>query len=158
MLDSSSRQQALASQRCRSVVVEKARQAAKIGQIAEALALEGIANLDQQAKALGLARSTAWTILVASHKSTGISAKIIDRMLSAPALPASVRAKIIEYAQEKAAGLHGHGEVQRRRFIGQLAAKLAERGHWEDVILLQRELENQRDRGHLKIFSERDAK
>jgi hypothetical protein len=61
--------------------------------------------LDAQAKAIGLPRSTAWTILSAEHKATGLSARIICQMLSSNRLPLLVRAKIIEYAEERAAGI-----------------------------------------------------
>ena len=81
----------------------KARQSSKIREIGNALITAGIVSLDAQAKALGLPRSTAWTILSAEHKGTGISARIICRMLNSEPLPPLVRAKIVEYAKEKAA-------------------------------------------------------
>ena len=49
----------------------KARQSSKIREIGNALITAGIVSLDAQAKALGLPRSTAWTILSAEHKGTG---------------------------------------------------------------------------------------
>jgi hypothetical protein len=101
-----------------SIADMKARQSSKIREIGEALLTVGYATLDAQAEVLGLPRSTAWTILLAEHKSTGISAKIISRMLNS--LPPLVRAKIIEYAQEKAAGLYGGTREQTRRFISAL--------------------------------------
>jgi hypothetical protein len=75
----------------------KARQSSKIRELGEALITAGFVSLDAQARVLGLPRSTAWTILSANHKSTGISAKIIRRMLSSEPLPQLVRAKIIQY-------------------------------------------------------------
>jgi hypothetical protein len=70
------------------VVVEmKARQAAKIRELGYALVDSGFMTLDEQSKALGLARSTTWTILRASHKGSGLSAAIIKRMLLSPQLP-----------------------------------------------------------------------
>jgi len=55
------------------VVAEmKARQAAKIRELGHALVDSGFMTLDEQAKALGLARSTTWTILRASHKGSGL--------------------------------------------------------------------------------------
>jgi hypothetical protein len=101
----------------------KARQSAKIREIADALASAGFVGLDAQAQILGICRSTAWTILQGSHKSSGISPTLISRMLKADALPTSVRAKIVEYASEKAAGSYGHNALQRRRFIGALSEK-----------------------------------
>ena len=65
----------------------KARQSSKIREIGEALITAGFVSLDAQAKALGLPRSTAWTILSAEHKGTGISARIICRMLSSKRIP-----------------------------------------------------------------------
>ena len=42
-------------------------------------------------------------------------------MLSSEPLPPLVRAKIIEYANEKAAGIYGGTEMQHRRFTTKLA-------------------------------------
>lgn len=99
----------------------KTRQLCKIRELGDALVLEGFRALDQQAKALGLGRSTAWTILKANHKASGLSAAIINRMLAAPRLPALVRAKILEYIDEKIAGVYGHNKVQLRRFSTRLS-------------------------------------
>jgi hypothetical protein len=101
----------------------KARQAAKIREIGEALAIAGIRTLDERAMALGLSRSTTWTILKGSHKGSGLSATLINRMLAAPRLPPLVRAKILEYIEEKTAGLYGDGQTQLRRFAASLTFK-----------------------------------
>ena len=98
----------------------KARQSSKIREIGNALIIAGIVSLDAQAKALGLPRSTAWTILSAERKGTGISARIICRMLNSESLPPLVRTKIIEYAEERAAGIYGGTETQNRRFSAKL--------------------------------------
>ncbi len=98
----------------------KARQSSKIREIGNALITAGIISHDAQAKALGLPRSTAWTILTAEHKGTGISARIICRMLNSEPLPPLVRAKIVEYAKEKAVGIYGGTETQSRRFTSKL--------------------------------------
>src|SRR5438105_14031684 len=82
----------------------KARQSTKIRELAEVLKSAGFVTLDEQAKALGLSRSTAWTIRKASHKASGLSASIINRMLAAPELPPLARTKILDYVEEKAAG------------------------------------------------------
>jgi|HubBroStandDraft_6_1064221.scaffolds.fasta_scaffold354062_3 hypothetical protein len=111
-----------------SIPKMKARQSRKILEIGEALVATGLPSLDAQAEALGLPRSTTYTIVSAEHKSTGISAAIICRMLNSPRLPSLVRAKIIEYAAEKAAGLYGGTKVQRRRFIS--ALKSNDAGLW----------------------------
>ena len=79
----------------------KAQQSSKIREIGEALITAGFVSLNAQAKVFGLPRSTAWTILSAKHKGTGLCARIICRMLSSGELPALVRAKIMEYAEEK---------------------------------------------------------
>jgi len=98
----------------------KARQSSKIREIGEALITAGFVSLNAQAKVFGLPRSTAWTILSAEHKGTGISARIICRMLNSEPLPPLVRAKIVEYAKEKAAGIYGGTEMQHRRFASKL--------------------------------------
>jgi hypothetical protein len=97
-----------------------ARQSSKIREIGEALLAAGFVSLDAQAKVLGLPRSTAWTILSAVHKSTGISAKVICQMLSSERLPLLVRAKMMEYADEKAAGIYGGTKKQHRGFAMKL--------------------------------------
>ena len=56
-----------------------------------------------------------------SHKASGLSASIIKRMLAAPMRPLLVRAKILEYVEEKAAGLYGGGPSQCRRFTARLS-------------------------------------
>ena len=99
----------------------KALQSSKIREVAEAVKSAGFLTLDEQAKALGLSRSTAWTIRRASHKASGLSASIINRMLAAPELPALVRTKILEYVEEKAAGLYGGSRSQRRKFAARLS-------------------------------------
>jgi hypothetical protein len=99
----------------------KALQSSKIREVAEAVKSAGFLTLDEQAKALGLSRSTAWTIRKASHKASGLSASIINRMLAAPELPPLARTKILEYVDEKAAGLYGGSRSQRRKFAARLS-------------------------------------
>jgi hypothetical protein len=101
----------------------KARRSYKIRGLAEALKSAGFLTLDEQAKALGLSRSTAWTIRKASHKASGLSASIINRMLAAPELPPLARTKILEYVEEKAAGLYGGSRSQRRKFAAHLICR-----------------------------------
>ena len=100
-----------------SLSIMKARQAAKMREIRDALEAEGCTSLDQQAEVLGLSRSTAWTVLMGSHKCSGLSANVIRRMLSAPRLHASVRGKILEYVQEKASGQYGGSTARLRQFL-----------------------------------------
>jgi hypothetical protein len=98
----------------------KSLQARKIGEIADALARVGYTTLDEQAKALGLPRSTTWTIMRCCHKASGLSARLINRMLVSPDLPPPVRTTIQEYVKERLAGTYGHNKVQLRRFAWQL--------------------------------------
>jgi len=111
---------------CSRHVDMKKCQSEKIRDISEALVVSGLVTLDQQAPALGLSRSTAWTVLRGKHKASGLSASVISQMLNAPRLPLLVRGKIFEYIEEKIAGSYGHCPKQVRRFLSRLAAK---RGH-----------------------------
>jgi hypothetical protein len=95
----------------------KVRQAAKIRELGHALVDAGFLTLDEQSKALGVARSTTWTILRASHKGSGLSAAIIKRMLLSPQLPPLARRKILEYTADKLAGVYGGSRTQRRQFF-----------------------------------------
>jgi len=110
----------------------KARQSSKIRELGDALATEGFLSLDEQAKVLGLCRSTAWTILKANHKASGLSAAVINCMLATPQLPPLVRAKVVEYVEEKAAGLYGDSKTKLRRFIARLSV---EHGHQARTIV-----------------------
>jgi hypothetical protein len=99
----------------------RSRQRSKIKEIGDALCAAGHVTLDEQASVLGLSRSTTWAVLQANHKSSGLTATLINRMLEAPKLPSPVRAKILEYVQEKAAGLYGHQDRVRRIFYQQVS-------------------------------------
>jgi hypothetical protein len=101
----------------------KARQSSKIRELAEAVKFAGFLTLDEQAKALGLSRSTAWTIRKASHKASGLSASIINRMLATLELPPLARTKILEYVEEKAAGLYGDSRGPLRKFAARLSTE-----------------------------------
>ena len=103
--------------------IKKARQRSKVREIADALVTSGFSTLDEQAEVLALCRSTVWTLLKANHKSYCLSAAVINRMLSAPQLPALVRAKIIEYLEEKSEGFYGHKKLQLRRFTRGLSVE-----------------------------------
>ena len=100
----------------------KARQAAKIRELRQALLAAGYESLDSQSKALGLSRSTTWSILNSHHKHSGLSALVIVRMLAAPQLPHPVRDKIHEYIEEKITGAYGHNAKMRRSFETKLTA------------------------------------
>ena len=55
-------------------------------------------------------------------------------------LPGPARAAIIEYVEEKAAGIYGHSKAQRRRFIAALAGPLATHRYFMHSVPLQPEL------------------
>jgi hypothetical protein len=103
-------------------VDKKSLQANKIKEIGQALVVSGFACLDQQANALGVSRSTAWAILNFKHKTSGLTAVVINQMLMAEQLPPLVRAKLFEYIEDKIAGTYGHSPEQARRFASRLAA------------------------------------
>jgi hypothetical protein len=103
----------------------KSRQAAKIRELGQSLIDAGFVTLDQQSEALGLARSTTWTIVRASHKHSGLSAAVINRMLLSPQLPPFARRKILEYTTDKLAGLYGSSRSQRRKFAARLSIEIA---------------------------------
>jgi hypothetical protein len=103
----------------------KSLQRAKIQEIGAALLKSGYCSLDEQAKVLGLARSTTWTILKSTHKHSGLSATIINRMLASQRLPSLVRAKVVHYVEEKVAGVYGDNAPQLRRFKTQMNEALA---------------------------------
>jgi hypothetical protein len=70
----------------------------KIQDITEALISSGYTSLDNQAKALGLRRSTAWTIIRNRHKLGRLSTKTIERIIANPETPPLVLAAIQRYA------------------------------------------------------------
>ena len=94
----------------------KATQRMKIGELRQALLDAEFVSLDQQARALGLTRSTTWSVLKGAHKATGLTASVIQRMLSSPTLPPKARRVIEEYVEQKSAGAYGHGENRLRTF------------------------------------------
>jgi hypothetical protein len=71
-----------------------ARRMVSVQHIADALVGAGYASLDEQAKALGIHRSTAWTIIKNKHKLGRLNAKTTLRILTNPDTPPSVRAVI----------------------------------------------------------------
>jgi hypothetical protein len=123
--------------RQQTVAEIKARQSTKIKELKKALVASGILTLDEQAKVLGLKRSTAWNVLKGDYKSSGLSVTIINRILAAPQSPPLVRATIFEYVKEKAVGLYGHDKTQRRKFIDRLSAKRAQRTQLKETLRLR---------------------
>jgi hypothetical protein len=100
----------------------------KIRNICDALAAAGFESLDKQAEALGLPRSTTWTIVHGNHKKSGLSAGLVTRILKSPRLPASVRAKVIEYIDAKLGNGVGQNIKQRCRFRARLELVHSELG------------------------------
>ena len=94
----------------------KARQSIKIREFEVALRRVGLISLDEQARALGLPRTTTWKLLRGNYKTSGPSAVVINRILGAPRLPLPARIKILEYIQERVSGVYGHSKSQLRRF------------------------------------------
>jgi hypothetical protein len=98
----------------------KARQSAKIAEIREVLIAAGFDTLQKQATVLRLSRSTTWSVLQADHKSSGLSASIINRILRSQELPPTARRVIEEYVHEKLLGAYGHTKITLIRFRVQL--------------------------------------
>jgi hypothetical protein len=73
----------------------------RLQHISKALIACGYTSLDQQAKALGIHRSTAWTIIKTKHKLGRLSAKTTSRILANPETPSRVRAVIQQYLAER---------------------------------------------------------
>ena len=105
------------SQRCRD---GRSRQWAKIREIIEALRIAGFESLDEQAKALGLSRSTTWSITRGLHKNSGLSTITIYKILCRDSLPPPVRAKLLEYVEEKTRGLYGDSPIRVEQFRARL--------------------------------------
>ena len=105
----------------------KARQAAKLAEIREALVAAGKNTTTKQAAVLGLCRATTWVVLN-RDKRVGPSASVIKRILSSPQVPMSVRQKIQQYVEEKVSGLYGHSETATRSFRNQFQRPWVRRG------------------------------
>ena len=93
----------------------------KIEEITETLVKCGFVALDEQADVLGLSRSTAWTIIRGIHKSSGLSATTINRMLATGRLPLRVRLKLLEYIAEKMSGAYGDQNHRLKAFAGRIS-------------------------------------
>ena len=101
----------------------KIKQCEKIAELRGALVQAGLDTLDKQAAALNLSRSTAWIVLRGNYKASGLSGKIVKRMLASPQLPPGVRTRLREYVDEKLAGSFGHRKQCTRRFKMRIAAE-----------------------------------
>ena len=93
----------------------------KIEEIGRTLVECGFVALEEQAYALGLCRSTAWTVIRATHKTSGLSAMTINRMLATDHLPLRVRLKLLEYIAEKLSGAYGDREQCLRAFASKIS-------------------------------------
>jgi len=99
----------------------RTQQRLKIEQITRTLAECGFVTLDKQAYVLGLSRSTAWTIIRGTHKTSGLSATTINRMLATGRLPLKVRLKILEYIAEKMSGAYGDRKHCLKAFASRIS-------------------------------------
>ena len=86
-----------------------------IQHIADALVAAGFTSLDKQAKALGIHRATAWTIVRTKHKLGRLNLKTTERILANPELPLRVRSVVEQYLAERPA---------RARQVGSRAASI----------------------------------
>jgi hypothetical protein len=87
-----------------------------MGEVEAALRRAGLIALDEQAKALGISRTTTWKLFRSDYNNCDPSPVIINRILCAPRLPLAARIKILEYIQERVSGMYGHTKSQSRRF------------------------------------------
>jgi len=78
--------------------------------IVNALIAAGYSSLDNQARALGLNRSTAWTIIKNKHKLGRLNIKTTQRILENPDTPPDVRAVIEQYMSQSLVTLPGPHE------------------------------------------------
>jgi len=84
-----------------------------VQQISDALIRFGYVTLDAQAKALGINRSTAWTIVKTKHKIGRLNTNTISRILANPETPPVVRAVVQQYLAQRSDALR-RASVQSR--------------------------------------------
>ena len=77
------------------------RRTTPIQHIADALVEAGYTTLDAQAKALGIHRATAWTIIKTKHKLGRLNTSTTKRILANPDTPPTVRAVVQQYLAER---------------------------------------------------------
>ena len=65
--------------------------------ITDALIRSGYKSLDAQARALGICRSTAWTVIKQKHKLGRLHDNTTTKILANPELPVQVRAAVEAY-------------------------------------------------------------
>src|SRR5262245_41450550 len=73
----------------------------ELDRISEMLISAGYISLDEQAKALGLGRSTAWVIVAKKYKVGRLNAKTIDRILKNTQTPPAVRLLVEQYVANR---------------------------------------------------------
>jgi hypothetical protein len=108
----------------RTLAEMKNKQSAKIRELEFALTSVGVVGLDQKAAILGLRRSTAWSLLKANYKASGLSSRLIKRMLASPDLPPCARTVLLDYIAEKSMGAYGHSIRRLRLFRQHFASEL----------------------------------
>jgi hypothetical protein len=96
--------------------VQLREQQRRILEISEVLSRHGHSTVNQQAKILNVPRSTAWTILRPTHKHSGLTVRVLLKMLNSPELPPEARQKVLDYLHEKADGRFGSNRNCQRRF------------------------------------------
>ena len=106
---------------CASGCSARIQQRLKIEEIGTTLAECGFVALDEQAYVLGLSRSTAWTVIRAMHKNSGLSAMTINRMLATGRLPPRVRQKLLEYIAAKMSGAYGDQQHRLKAFASRIS-------------------------------------
>ena len=72
--------------------------------ISEAIIASGFTSLNEQAKALGIHRATAWTIIKRKHKLGRLNRDTVARILSNPTTPHSVRTVVKQDVAERVDG------------------------------------------------------
>jgi hypothetical protein len=85
----------------------------ELDRISEALIASGHISLDEQAKALGLCRSTAWVIIKKKYKFGRLNTKTIDRILSNTQTPPAVRMLVEQYVAKRSGRKRRASSLQR---------------------------------------------
>ena len=80
-----------------------------LAEITKALIRSGHTSLDDQARVLGLPRSTAWTVISCRHKLGRLHLSTTMKILANPQLPPEVRAAVEAYS----ASLRAHQRQHR---------------------------------------------
>ena len=87
--------------------------------ITDALIRSNYTSLDAQARALGISRSTAWTVIKQKHKLGRLYVNTTMKILANPELPVEVRAAVEAYVGAvKASRTHGSARPRPRGACG----------------------------------------